>query len=264
MAALAGLAIGAEKSPRRDVLINGDWKFIQQDVAGAEAPDFNDASWEAVQIPHSWNITAGQKGDKKAFYTGIGWYRLHLVPEALWAGRRVYLKFDAAAFEAEVFVGGKSVGKHTGGFLAFCFDVTPLITLRKDNVIAVKLDNTRCNGAPDFTRFGGLYRNVHVLVLDPLSITPLDSAGPGVYLRQKRADAETAEVEVTALVRNASADERSATVRCSVLDREGREVASATAKQKTPAGASADVKQTLSFEKPHLWNGRQDPYLYRA
>ena len=106
-------------TPRRDVILSSNWRFMQRDVDNAHDPAFDDAAWTTVQIPHCWNIQAGQNGDKANFYEGPAWYRLHIKPDATSAGKSLFLKFDAAFHSADVFLNGKALGNHTGGFTSF-------------------------------------------------------------------------------------------------------------------------------------------------
>jgi beta-galactosidase len=188
--------------------------------------------------------------------------------DALLAGKSLFLKFDGAATVADVFVNGKLVGTHKGNFAAFCFDVTSLVRVDQDNVIAVKVNNAwNANIAPlsgDFTVFGGLYRDVHLLALDKLSVSPLDYASPGVYIKQVRVTPETAELEITTKLRNANDSTKTVTVHCAITDADGKSVASATSHQELPANVSGDVVQKITLRQPHLWNGVNDPYLYKT
>jgi len=91
--------------------------------------------------------------------------------------RSVFLRFDGASTVAEVFVNGKRAGEHRGGFGAFCFDVTEHVH-RGENVVAVRVNNAKREDVTplsgDFTIFGGIYRDVHLLTLSPLSVSPVD------------------------------------------------------------------------------------------
>ena len=252
---------------RVDIGIDEQWKFIRRDVAGAEAPGFDDAAWQAVNLPHTWNNLDGQDGGDD-YYRGVGWYRRPLTVDAQHAGKSLFLKFDGAATVADVFINGKRVGAHAGNFAAFCFDVTSFLHVGKKNVIAVKVNNAKNPEiAPlsgDFTIFGGLYRPAHLLVLDKLSISPLDYASPGVYIKQVRVTADSAELEITSKLRNANDAAKTATVRCAITDANGKSVASIRSRQEVPANGGADTVQTLTLVQPHLWNGRADPYLYQV
>ena len=183
-------------------------------------------------------------------------------------GKSLFLKFDGAATVAEVFVNGQPAGTHRGNFAAFCFDVTSLLRVGQDNVIAVRVNNAHNPDIPpldgDFTVFGGLYRDVHLLVLDKLSISPLDDASPGVYIKQVAVTPDSAELEITTRLRNANNAARTATVRSTITDAAGRNVATIDSQQSIPASGVSDAVQTVKLSRPHLWDGRADPYLYRV
>lgn len=253
--------------PRIEVPVDTDWKFARENAPGAQAVDFRDKTWETVSLPHTWNARDGQDGGSD-YYRGVGWYRKRLRVPAEYRGRSVFLRFGAAGSKAEVFVNGTSVGTHKGAFSAFCFDITPHVSFGKENLVAVRVSNAYDTTiAPlrgDFTQFGGLYRGVRMLVLDEFSVSPLDHASPGVYLTQRSVTAERAEVDVRVVLRNASARERGAVVRAVVTDRDGKSVARAEVPAGVPARDQREVTVAVAVDAPHLWNGRQDPYLYRV
>ena len=148
-------------SPRTNILLNAGWQFVRQDVPGAQNTGFNDSTWTTLNLPHTWNNLDGQNG-LKDYYRGIGWYRKHYPVDKNLKGRHFFLKFDAASSVADVYVNGKHLGEHRGGFSAFAFDVTPFLKVGADNVIAVKVSNAADTNLPplsaDFTFFGGIYR----------------------------------------------------------------------------------------------------------
>ncbi len=253
-----GLLALAAAGPRTTVALNDGWRFDRADVSGADAPAFDDAAWQPVTLPHTWNNLDGQDGGNN-YHRGPAWYRRHLSVDPAWAGRRVYLRVGAANTDAAVSVNGKLAGTHKGGFSAFCFDVTDLLH-GGDNVVAVRVDNAKDAAVPplsaDFTFFGGLYRGVQLVVTDDLSVSPLDDASSGVYVRQDAVSADAARLTVTTVVRNAGDRDRSATVHCDVAG------AAADATQAVPAGQTVIVEQHLTVPHPHLWDGRRDPFQY--
>lgn len=253
---------------RKWVGLDAGWRFHYGPAAEAAQPEFDDGSWSRVDVPHTWNGKDGQDGGND-YARGEGWYRRHYAAPAGFAGRRVYLQFDGASLVTEAWINGRHVGRHEGGFARFRFDVTDALKPGADNVIAVRVDNSlNENVAPlngDFTVFGGLYRGVGLWATDPLSIDPLDHAGPGVYLRQKALTDASATVEVTTLVRNSSAAARRVAVRALVADASGAPVAAASGADVTVgAGGTARVVRTVEVPNPHRWNGKADPYLYKA
>lgn len=262
--ALVSAALSAPA--RLNVSLDKSWKFIRQDVADANAVKFDDSTWQAVALPHTWNNLDGQDGGGN-YYRGPAWYRRHFKPDSQYAGKSLFLKFDAASIVADVFVNGAPVGTHKGSFAAFCFDVTPLLHVGQDNVIAVRVSNASNDDvAPlsgDFTVFGGLYRDAHLLVLDNLSVSPLDYASPGVYIKQVAITPEKAELEITTKIRNANSDAKTASVHYLLTDRDGKTVQELNAQQNVAAGVTTDVVQQVSVASPHLWNGLRDAYMYQ-
>ncbi|MEI8341359.1 MAG: glycoside hydrolase family 2 TIM barrel-domain containing protein [Verrucomicrobiota bacterium] len=264
---LTGFAKTQSDSARKIVNLDSGWKFIRQDVPGAQAIKFDDSKWESVNVPHTWNSKDGQDGGDN-YYRGPGWYRRNLHLDAGVAGKSLFLKFDGAALVTEVFVNGQPAGTHKGAFGAFCFDVTSLLKPGADNEIAVRVDNAKNPAvAPlggDFTVFGGLYRDVQLLELDKLSISPLDYASSGVYLKQVQVNDKSAEIIIETLLRNANGTEKNPSLKYTVTDAKGKVVLTATGSQTVAASGTATATQNLTLENPHLWNGCNDPYLYQV
>jgi len=269
--------------PRTAIELTGPWKFIRKDVTGAEAPDFNDAGWANVSLPHTWNnIDALTYGGKKAsYYRGPGWYRLHLTLPPEFASpaelqtaphppnKSYFLYFDGAGTVADVYVNGVHLGQHRGPFAGFTFDATKQLNPTGDNVIAVKVDNTRVADVPplsgDFNIYGGLYRPARLLILNPVSISPLDFGSSGVYLLQKNVSQEQATIQITTMLRNAIIGDQNVTVVWNIFDGIGDPVATLSVGQTIPAGATtAQAKGEITIPNPHLWNGRIDPYMYQV
>ncbi|MEU0884652.1 glycoside hydrolase family 2 TIM barrel-domain containing protein [Lentzea sp. NPDC005914] len=253
---------------RAKVGLDAGWRFLRADAVGAEAPAFNDSSWTPVTVPHTWNAVDGQDGGSN-YYRGIGWYRKHFTPSAGLAGRRLWLQFDGVNQVADVWVNGVRLGQHRGGFAGFRFDATSALKLGQDNVIAVKADNRAAvDVAPlsaDFTFFGGMYRDVSLVGVDPLGVRMGDSGGPGVYLRQRALTDASASVEVTTKAWNNRTSVARAKIRAVVADHAGVVVGeSVSAVRSVNAATGFDTVQTVTIPRPHRWNGKADPYLYRA
>src|SRR5271157_6074726 len=189
--------------PRENTVLDSEWKFESGDSTNAPAADFDDAGWPAVSIPHNWGWEDAQKG--KDYYRGPGWYRLELdiAPET---GKRYFLRFEAASLVADVYLNGKLLGEHRGGFGAFCFEITALLSASGTNLLAVRVDNTRFpDMAPlggDFSVYGGLYRPVHLIVTGAENISPLDHGSPGVAWLQTSVNETRAVLDVTAQISN--------------------------------------------------------------
>jgi beta-galactosidase/beta-glucuronidase len=116
---------------------NPSWKLFVGDAKGAEAPDFNDADWKAVTLPHAWNEDAAFKVSIDQHPTGIAWYRKHFVLPQNTQGKKIFIEFEGVRQAGEVYLNGQYVGIHENGVMAFGFDISQWINYDGDNVIAV-------------------------------------------------------------------------------------------------------------------------------
>ena len=257
-----------EPTSRRSIPLNDGWKFVRMDVAGAEAPAFDDGAWTTVSLPHTWNNMDGQDGGSN-YYRGIAWYRVHLMIPAGEAGRRLYVEFDGANIATTVFVNGTMAGQHQGGFARFRFDVTDKLKVGADNVIAVQVSNAAAlstNIPPvsaDFTFFGGLYRQARLVTVDPVHLDLDHFGSSGVLGTPSNVSKQSANLAVRASVTNAGAAPTAATVAVRAVAADGSIAQMGSADVMLTAGATADAMVNLTFANPHLWNGLADPYLYR-
>ncbi len=255
-------------SLRQRVDLNSGWRFVKADVSGAQTPGFDDSAWTAVTVPHTWNAKDGEDGGDN-YYRGVGWYRRHYTPPTTFSGRKLWLQFAGANTVTDVWVNGTYLGQHKGGYARFRFDATAALKLGVDNVIAVKVSNAPDpDVAPlsaDYTFFGGIYRNVSLMVTDPLSVRMLDNAGPGLYLRQRSVTAASATVDLTTKLWNNSATARTVAVHAVVTDAADNVVADTTSTPVSVAtGTGLQTVQTVTIANPRRWQGRTDPYLYKA
>jgi beta-galactosidase len=286
-------------SSRVDVIIDQGWKFNRGDVPGAEAPAFDDGAWASLDLPYTWNADSqwhdtmqpafgdGENGPTTTpgYWRGVSWFRKHYtIPADTMKDKKIYLQFDGSAYITDCWVNGTKVGTHSGGYSAFRFDITAAAKVGQDNVIAVKVDNTQsvagakpyafvkppastANVPPrtgDFTMFGGIYRDLHVLATDPLAISPMDYGSSGVYLKPTNVSAASADLSVTVKLLNGNAAAKTATVTVDILDADGKTVQTLTGMQSVAAGMGADLVINDKVANPHLWNGLADPYVYHA
>ena len=268
-------------APRTEVSLNAGWRFHFGETPGAEAVAFDASSWATLNTPHTWNALDGQDGVKASaagagaanlmkggdYARGSGWYRRTIKPDAAWAGREVYLQFDAANRRADIFLNGQFIGTHLGGNARFRFNVTAALKRDGDNLLAVRVNNEDNDILPhsgDFTFFGGLYRDVALLVTDAVQIETMDHASPGVFLAQTSVTAERAEVNARVKLANHEAKPADVSVRVAVLDAAGKLVVESRATASLTASGRGEVTVPLVVASPHLWNGRADPHLYTA
>ena len=250
---------------RENTLLDSGWRFKLGDILGAEAVDFNDTNWTTVSLPHNWGWEEAQQG--KDYYRGPGWYRreLELQPKA---GQRYFLRFEAASLFADVYVNGDFLGEHRGGFGAFCFEISSHLSASGTNVIAVRVSNSwEPDIAPlsgDFSVYGGIYRPVHLIETAAENFTLTDHGSPGVTWLQTSVTKKRAVLDVTAQISNGTHDSRSLTLVTTVLDANGKKIAEGTQPVVLAPDVTAPYWLHLEVPRPHLWNGRLDPYLYQA
>jgi beta-galactosidase len=263
-ASQAGTAEKPAAVSRQVLDLDGKWRFHFGDVAGASGAAFDDASWDAVTVPHTWNNRDGQAGGE--YKRGAGWYRRHLVVPAGMANRELFLEFDAASMAAEVWVNGERLGEHDGGFARFRFSATHALHVGTDNVIAVRVSNAPDEHiAPlsaDFTFFGGLYRSVRLVAMDHLHLRMLDDGGPGVYLTPLSVSTSKARVSIRADVWNDSGTARTVRVSATISGKGQRSRIITSPVAAVAAGDGVSVTQVADIPRPRLWNGRKDPFEY--
>ncbi len=268
---LASSITSGVAAARQDQMLGDGWKFIRDDAGLAAATD----GWQMVTIPHTWNTKGADAGDRHAdphfksgYYRGACWYARSLDIPADWRGKRVFIRFEAASLVAKTWINGRLLGEHRGGFTAFCYELTPWIHFGAANELRVQVDNSHQEDIPplsgDFNIDGGIYRPVHLIVTDPVCISPLNMASPGVYLTTRSLADSAAEVEVRTLVSNGAAASADLRVKTEIADAGGNIVASALEPASVQSGTTAEVLSTLRVSSPHLWDGRKDPYLYTA
>ncbi|WP_379488519.1 glycoside hydrolase family 2 TIM barrel-domain containing protein [Novosphingobium soli] len=266
----------ATPAATRDVhpLLQG-WRFHFGNVqADASRADFDDSGWDQVALPHSWNRIGGyrtQRGPDSNNRQGHGWYRLAYKAPAVAAGLRQYLDFAAVSKIADVWVNGSHVGTHKGAFGRFRIDVTSVWRPGQVNTVVVRADNSKVEAGSataeviplsgDFFVHGGIYRDVALLQLPAASIDPLDHGGPGVYARATEITADRALVEVRTRLRNLGSSAQPLRLVTRVTDAAGKTVAREEQPVQLAPGASEAIGR-VTLPKPHLWNGRRDPYLY--
>lgn len=268
MAALTALllgAAGAARAERTSTPLDDGWRFLRADIERASDPAFEDAAWDRVVLPHTWNGEDGERGG--AFYRGPAWYRRVVdLPSSDQAGRRRFLEFDAATLAADVWVNGRHAGRHEGGYARFRVDVTPLLRPGR-NLLAVRVDNSALpHVAPlggDFTLYGGLIRPVRLIETDEVHVDLLDHGGPGVFVDTESLSADEARLRIRVRLRNDGATVAHPALRLTLRDAAGRVVARQQRPLRLEAAAAAEASAALRVSSPRLWQGLRDPHLYR-
>lgn len=244
---------------RQDILLNNDWnfRFSHQVQKGTEV---------RVDLPHTWNAQDALSG-KIDYKRGIGNYEKNLFIRPEWKGKRLFIRFEGVNNIADVFINRRHIGEHRGGYGAFIFEITGKVEYGKENSILVRVNNgEQLDIMPlvgDFNFYGGIYRDVHLLITDETCISPLDYASPGVRLIQDSVSHRYAKVRAIVDLSNGSSGNQEVELNVRLLD--GQRVVKEGTKNVNLSGNEV-MQQELTFEidQPHLWNGRQDPFFYQA
>ncbi|MFI5370524.1 MAG: glycoside hydrolase family 2 TIM barrel-domain containing protein [Candidatus Eisenbacteria bacterium] len=263
--ALAGGPAGAA-SLHSPMKLDDGWRFAFGRRDDAERVDFPDADWHPVTLPHTWNAEDAFTREP-TFHEGEGWYRRRVTLDATLRGKRLLLRFEAANQVTDVYWNGIHVGRHAGGYTAFAFDVTELARPGGVNVLAVRVDNTIGPVPPliaDYDFYGGIYRDVWLIALDPVHFSPLDHGAPGVWAEATAVTETGATVTVRGRLRNTSTHLARVELHARVLDPDGVEVLAPHARLEAPAGSDTAFELPAGvIATPRLWSP-DTPSLYRV
>ena len=234
---------------RKVISLNRKWSFTKMADA---IPETMPEKWDFVNVPHCWNGIDGQDGDND-YYRGTGYYAKTLNKMNFPEADRYYLELNGANSSADVYLNGKHLAHHDGGYSTWRVDITD--ALQRENLLAILVDNAANDRVypqvADFTFYGGLYRDVNIIAV-PASHFDLDHfGGPGIKVTPA-VDGKNANVEVEVFVENTKMGQY---LQYTVTDAEGNVVANV---------ATDETKINIAMENVHLWHGRKDPYLYNV
>ena len=252
----------ASVSPRQVENLNRGWKFALGDEGQAAMPAFDDKDWESVGLPHSFSIPYFMSKD---FYVGYGWYRKQLELTKADMDKAIFLEFDGVFQEAEVYVNGKLMGTHVGGYTGFSIKISEGVKVGV-NTVAVRVNNLwKPDVAPragEHVFSGGIYRNVRMVMKSPVHIDWYGTFVTTPDLSKKRG--RVSEVRIETEVCNRSAAGGVYRLTTQVLAPNGKAVASVQSEVAVEAGGSKKIVQvTKELIRPQLWS-LSTPFLYEV
>lgn len=256
----------AQNNPVKQISLNDQWQFSKDQSGNAAVPGLTNLSWEKLSLPHTWNAL-DVMDDVPGYYRGAGWYKRKLKIDPALKGKDIFISFNGAYQETEVYINGKLAGSHIGGYTKFIIPVTKFLNYQDDE-IEVKVNNRFNEDIPpltaDFTFFGGIYRNVNLIVTNPVHFSKSDHGSSGVYITTPAVSKAAAAVQVKSLIENTSSATEKVQISTDLVDAEGKTVTSQISALTIPAGSAKEIIQDFkSVKTPHLWSP-EDPYLYRA
>ena len=261
-----------DNSGREVYSMNPAWRFHKGAVEGAETKEFNDKDWTVVSLPDGIEYLPTEASGC-INYQGEVWYRKHFTPDAALKGKKLFLHFEAIMGKSKVFVNGKLLTEHFGGYLPVIADVTDVLDWNGDNVIAVWADNSDDPSYPpgkaqdvlDYTYFGGIYRDCWLIAHNNVFITDPnyenEVAGGGLFVAFGKVSDALAEVQLKIHVRNATKNPFSGRVEYMLLQPDGTEVARLSDKIQVKVGRATTVSDRMPVKQPMLWTP-STPTLY--
>jgi beta-galactosidase len=269
--ALASLLSACQNNDKKVSLasetnFNSDWQFGKADKAPELA---NITTWEKVQLPHTTEIESLVVSNQ---WQGDAWYKKTITTNPNWKNKQVFIRFDSAMNAADVFLNGKKIGSHLGGYLPFTLNLSSDLKFDAPNELVVHVDNrdsTVTGPKPlkdlDFNTYGGIYRNVYLIVKNDLYISDAiaenKTAGGGIFISYPEVADAKAIVNIKTNLINSSSNEKSFHVNQQLMDGEKLIVESKTEVQKIATQSATDVVSQLEVKSPNLWSP-QNPHLY--
>lgn len=260
------------------VLFDSDWKFHRGGATGAENPGFNDNAWRRVSLPHDWSIedlpvssdqnksriisgpfdSESISGKHTGFTVGgTGWYRKHFIIPESDTNKVVYLNFDGAYMNSDVWINGHHLGNHPYGYTSFTYELSKYLNYgAKENVIAVEVKNEGINSR--WYAGSGIYRHVNIITVNQLHTAP-----DGIFVSTPVADSQTSEINVQVEVNNMTKQDADIYLITKIVDMNGDTVATKQISTRISKFIPSKLKLNLRVNNPELWT-TETPNLYKA
>ena len=230
---------------------NTKWGFSKEAL---EAPTTMPERWNWVNIPHTWNNIDGQDGGND-LYRGTAFYAKELEKMDLPKADRYFLEIQGANSSAILYINGKKLANHDGGYSTWRVDITD--ALEDKNLFVFEVDNSQNDRVypqnADFTFYGGIYRDLNIIAVSESHFDLEYYGTPGIKVTPEVVGKD-AKVEVEVFVKNEKETQK---LVYTLKDAEGNVVA----EKETPA---SETVVSFEIENVHLWHGKKDPYLYTA
>ncbi len=234
---------------RKIVNINRKWAFSKRETT---VPSTFPENWCYVNLPHSWNAIDGQDGDND-FFRGTCYYAKKLLKSEFPESEKYYLEIKGANSSADVYLNGKILAHHDGGYSTWRVDISN--HLAEENLLVIAVDNSANDKVypqfADFTFYGGLYRDVNIICTSASHFELMYHGGPGVKVTPE-VNGKNADVEIETYLAN---EKQGLKLQYIVNDMDCNTVFETV---------TEDTKINFTIENVHLWQGRKDPYLYIA
>ncbi len=250
------------REDQRKQLFNYDWKFSLAD-SNDVSPDLDDTNWRQLDLPHDWSIEGAFDAKKPMgndggyLPAGMAWYRKHFTVPTELKDKQFTIYFEGVYMNAEVYLNGTKLGIQPYGYSSFYFDMTPYIQVGKENVLAVKVDNSKHKNCRWYSG-SGIYRNVWLYVTNPVHIRKWST-----FITTPEVSEKEAKVEVQTSIKNQLKKKAKLTLELDIFDAAHKKVATSQNSITLNGGQSDSAKFSLPIQNPRLWD-TENPVLYMS
>ena len=251
------------QSNLRKQSFDDSWKFSLGDTAAAGSKDFDDKSWRNLDLPHDWSIEGEldpknpTKGAGGYFPAGVGWYRKSFKVPLEWKGKSISIYFGGVYMSSEVFINGRSLGIRPYGYSSFSYDLSPYLDAGNENVIAVRVDNSKQINSRWYSG-SGIYRHVWMAITDPVHV-----ANWGVEVTTPDVSSKGAAVQIKTVVKNETGSSQSIVLKTQLHAANAKNVAAHQVRVKLSPDSEKEIIQIVKVSNPLLWTP-ETPDLYYA
>jgi beta-galactosidase len=244
--------------------MNENWEFTK-DIYSIENNGVRAATWQHVALPHTWNV-AEVMDDVPGYFRGTGTYKKRFFAKKEWANKEVYLLIEGANQSTAVYLNGKITGTHTGGYTAFYVPLTQHLIPGKQNELIIQVDNSHNPAIPpltaDFTFYGGLYRQVSMIIADPVHFSFNEMGSNAVYISTPDVSAEQASLKIKAVISGKSISNKVILI-SRLYDAKDKLIVEIALPVFPGIKKDSTFERIVQIAQPRLWSP-SNPYLYRV
>lgn len=283
----AGASYSEPRNGRFSTTINSHWVFTyapETDSSDYSPVSLNDSQWQAISIPHTWSTyeTTGEvhpfiknpsEKDDPYWWYGVGWYRKKFRIAKSEEHKNISLEFDGVMKNCRIFLNGKEIGTHLGGFTSFSFDISDIVKCNEENVLAVAVSNRRNDKfrvppmtAGNWVLYGGIYRDVRIVIKDRLHI-PFQGSyrhEGGTFITTPVVNKKEAVVNIRTFVKNTYPQAVNCKILSIIVNPENKIITVLEKIEKIQANQLFEFKQqSAPVKSPRLWSPA-NPNLYQV
>jgi beta-galactosidase len=252
---------GAEGRPENE--FGKNWRFHLGDTVNGQEISFNDTGWRVVNLPHDWSIEGKFSKDNPAGVSGgalpggIGWYRKTFTVPSEQKDKLFFIDFDGVYRNSEVWINGYYLGMRPYGYSSFRYELTSHLNWNGNNVIAVKVDNSKQPNSRWYSG-SGIYRNVYLVSVNKIYVDHW-----GTFITTPHAGKDESLVHINTKIVNRENEKKKINFTISILDEEDFKVAETNSEIEIEAGNDIEDRKDLVVKNPKLWS-TGNPHLYKA